>query len=190
MVDLSLLQSVSYIAGALGVCVAASYYVMTLRNAEREKRKQLILQKLPAFNREFYENHFYIFWNSHWTTPEEYQKKYGRDMEIQTRLWYILNTYNVLGILFQENLMSLDDIDKLYAPRWIIRMYEVAESFIKTNRLNYVNGKVAQPELMKPLEGLYLSLKARYPDVESFEEFCEFERRNRIDSSSNSSARS
>ncbi len=31
MVDLTLLQSVSYIAGALGVCVAAAYYVLNLR---------------------------------------------------------------------------------------------------------------------------------------------------------------
>jgi len=187
MVDLVLLQSVSYIAGALGVCVAAFYYVMMLRNAEKEKRKQLILQKLPAFNRDYYENHFYIFWNSNWTTPEEFQEKYGRNMEIQTRLWYILNTYNILGILYQEGLMSLDDIAKLYAPRWVCRMYEMSESFIKRNRLNYVNGRVAQPELMKPLEHLYLALKARYPDIESLEEFGEFERRSRIDASTNAS---
>jgi hypothetical protein len=30
MVDLALLQSVSYIAGALGVLVAAFYYIITL----------------------------------------------------------------------------------------------------------------------------------------------------------------
>jgi hypothetical protein len=187
MVDLALLQSVSYIAGALGVCVAASYYVMTLRNIEREKRKQLILQKLPSFSREHYENHFYIFWNSNWTTSEEYQKKYGRNMEIQTRLWQILNTYNILGILYQEGLMSLDDIAKLYAPRWILRMYEMSEYVIKANRLNYITGKVAQPELMKPLEDLYLALRTRFPDIETLEEFSEFEKRNQIESPMNSS---
>ena len=31
MVDLALLQSVSYIAGALGVCVAAGYYILNMR---------------------------------------------------------------------------------------------------------------------------------------------------------------
>jgi cyanate lyase len=38
MVDLSLLQSVSYIAGVLGVCVAAIYYVLTARNQNKARQ--------------------------------------------------------------------------------------------------------------------------------------------------------
>ena len=45
MVDLALLQSVSYIAGALGVCVAASYYVMNLRST----RARTIVEKLKSY---------------------------------------------------------------------------------------------------------------------------------------------
>jgi hypothetical protein len=49
MVDLSLLQSVSYIAGALGVCVAAVYYVINLRISQKNqeismKNQELILK--------------------------------------------------------------------------------------------------------------------------------------------------
>jgi hypothetical protein len=44
LVDLALLQSVSYIAGALGVCVAAVYYVMNLRISQRNQ--ELTLQAL------------------------------------------------------------------------------------------------------------------------------------------------
>ena len=46
MVDLSLLQSVSYIAGAMGVCVAAFYYVMMVRNMENVRKKDLVFQRL------------------------------------------------------------------------------------------------------------------------------------------------
>ena len=46
MVDLALLQSVSYIAGALGVCVAAIYYVMTLRISQRNQEVSLKTQEL------------------------------------------------------------------------------------------------------------------------------------------------
>ncbi|MCX6654156.1 MAG: hypothetical protein NTY03_03435 [Candidatus Bathyarchaeota archaeon] len=35
MVDLALLQSVSYIAGAIGVCVAAFYYALNIREQTR-----------------------------------------------------------------------------------------------------------------------------------------------------------
>ena len=41
MVDLALLQSVSYIAGALGVCVAAAYYVLNLRISQRNQELTL-----------------------------------------------------------------------------------------------------------------------------------------------------
>jgi hypothetical protein len=41
MVDLALLQSVSYIAGALGVCVAAFYYMFTLRTNQRNYKATL-----------------------------------------------------------------------------------------------------------------------------------------------------
>jgi hypothetical protein len=38
MVDLALLQSVSYIVGALGVCVAAIYYMMNLQITRRKMK--------------------------------------------------------------------------------------------------------------------------------------------------------
>jgi hypothetical protein len=41
MVDLALLQSVSYIAGALGVCVAAIYYLMNLKISQRNQELSL-----------------------------------------------------------------------------------------------------------------------------------------------------
>jgi hypothetical protein len=46
MVDLALLQSVSYIAGALGVCVAAAYYVMNLRLSQKNQELTLKTQEL------------------------------------------------------------------------------------------------------------------------------------------------
>jgi hypothetical protein len=48
MVDLALLQSVSYIAGALGVCVAAVYYVMNLRISQRNQELSLKAQETSA----------------------------------------------------------------------------------------------------------------------------------------------
>jgi hypothetical protein len=41
MVDLALLQSVSYMAGALGVCVAAIYYILNLRISQRNQELTL-----------------------------------------------------------------------------------------------------------------------------------------------------
>lgn len=41
MVDLLTLQSVSYVAAAVGVCVAAAYYVMNLRVQQSNMKSTL-----------------------------------------------------------------------------------------------------------------------------------------------------
>jgi hypothetical protein len=46
LVDLIVLQSVSYVAAAIGVFVAAVYYVMTLRTTQRNMRMTLETRKL------------------------------------------------------------------------------------------------------------------------------------------------
>jgi hypothetical protein len=45
MVDLSLLQSISYMAGALGVCIAAIFYVLNLRVSQRNQELMLKAQQ-------------------------------------------------------------------------------------------------------------------------------------------------
>jgi hypothetical protein len=53
MVDLALLQSMSYIAGALGVCVAAFYYVMTLRVQQNNMKTTLDTRYAQTFTQWF-----------------------------------------------------------------------------------------------------------------------------------------
>jgi hypothetical protein len=52
MVDLELLQSVSYMAGALGVCVAAIYYVLNLRISQKNQEISLKNQELSLKTQE------------------------------------------------------------------------------------------------------------------------------------------
>ena len=66
MVDLALLQSVSYIAGALGVGVAAIYYVMTLRVTQRSMKNTLETRQIQMFMNiysQFWGREFQRQWN-------------------------------------------------------------------------------------------------------------------------------
>lgn len=49
MVDLQLLQSVSYMVGALGVGVAAVYYIMTLRAQQENMKNTLLTRQTQLF---------------------------------------------------------------------------------------------------------------------------------------------
>lgn len=46
MVDLALLQSISYIVGALGVCIAAIFYVLKLRISQRNMKQTLETRRI------------------------------------------------------------------------------------------------------------------------------------------------
>jgi hypothetical protein len=171
---LSTLQSISYIAGATGVCIAAFYYIQILRNAEREKRRQMIMQKLPTFSREYYEDYLTIRYTD-FDTPEEYYSKYSRKPEVESKIWHLLNIYNVLGILYEEGLMSLEDIAKRYTPRWIIRAYERFEFMILGARSAF-QGRDNYPELFLPLEHLYHATRERYPGIAGWKDVSEWEK--------------
>ena len=49
MVDIVLLQSLSYVAAAIGVCVAAFYYVMTLR-VQQANMKEAMNSRRATFS--------------------------------------------------------------------------------------------------------------------------------------------
>jgi hypothetical protein len=75
LVDLALLQSISYIAGAFGVCVAAIYYVMTLRTqqtnlktTQETRQMQLYIQALQETRtREFVRDWIEITYHQNFT---------------------------------------------------------------------------------------------------------------------------
>jgi hypothetical protein len=155
MVDLALLQSVSYMAGAIGVCVAAAYYVMNLRNAERDRQRQTILLKLPPINREYYEWNLQIRNNP--TPPErEWDTKIRVTPELESKIQYIMNIYGTVGLLYGKGLMSLEEVADLYSPGWMISWYHMFEFLIDRIRAVY-------PDYLAHYERLVGDLNSRYP---------------------------
>jgi len=115
------LQSVSYIAGALGVCVAAAYYVMNLRISQRNQELNLKAQQQSAdtrqaqflmqiFNtineKEFQRDWMEMLWSWKWKDYDEYIEKYGTDPEKVAQLNHILQTYEGLGVLLENKLVD------------------------------------------------------------------------------------
>jgi len=160
MVDLAEIQAAYYMVAATGVLVAAGYYVMNIRNAARDRRKQMIMMKLPPMTREYYE------WNhqvrNSWSGPEEFDEKYRLDPVLESKVWYIMNIYGILGQLYVEGMMSLEEVAQGYSPGWLIGWWEVFEFYIK--RIRYTSeGEAAYPEYLDSYERLVNDLKRRYP---------------------------
>ena len=167
MVELVVLQSLSYMAGALGVCVAAIYYVMSIRNAEKARRREIIFRKLPNQDRYYYDAFYTVAKMTDFNTPEEFREKYNYwvNHDAWCKLMYILNNYNLVGMLLTEKLASPEEIFQIYPPNMFVGFYEKFEFVVKRNRVN-LSGEEANPDFFKSLEMLYMEAKRRYPKLE------------------------
>ncbi len=83
MVDLALLQSVSYIAGALGVCVAAIYYLINLRETLRNRRlafSQNVVQNMQNLE---WQQRFMEVMNMHWIDFDDFVKRFDSSVNVE-----------------------------------------------------------------------------------------------------------
>jgi len=167
MVELVVLQSLSYMAGALGVCVAAVYYVMNIRNAEKARRREIIFRKLPTQDRYYYDAFYTVAKMTDFNTPKEFREKYNIwvNHDAFCKLMYILNNYNLVGMLLTEKLASPEEIFQIYPPNMLVPFYEKFEFIVKRNRIN-LSGEEANPDFFRSLETLYMEAKRRYPKLE------------------------
>ncbi len=142
LVDLALLQSVSYIAGALGVCVAAFYYVMVLSEQRRNtklnletRQSQLFMQVYTqTLSRDFIKQ-WYGVKDFEYRGFEDFEKRYGPDTNPEFFYGYtsIGNYLEGLGVLVNRGIMDItlvNDMMGSYAVWWWRKM----EPYIKEDR--------------------------------------------------------
>jgi hypothetical protein len=145
MVDLALLQSVSYIAGASGVCIAAVFYVLNLRISQRNMKATLETRKLSFVTSitsqllsEEGQRRYGELMNMEWTDYGDFERKYGSDNNLDNyaKRMSIWNLYNTLGMLLRERLIepkllySINNIDPLF-------MWSKFKDVIAENRRRY-----------------------------------------------------
>jgi len=157
MVDVSLLQSLSYVAAAIGVCVAAFYYVSMIRNMEKIRRRDMVFQKLNINTLEHYKVLFDVQKMVDWDTFEEFERKYSYwvNTEARAKVQYLMNHYNGIGILLKEGIVEAVEVYKQYSPDQIVALYEKFKLYLDRYQYEYMDG----------FRFLYGETKRRYPDA-------------------------
>ena len=122
MVDLALLQSISYMAGAIGVCIAAIFYILNLRISQRNMRQTLETRKLQfvtsitsqLISEEGHRRYFELL-NMEWKDYDDFERKYGSDYNLDNaaKRLNVWKTYNTLGMLVREKLIEPEVIYKI-----------------------------------------------------------------------------
>jgi hypothetical protein len=158
MVDLVLLQSVSYIAGALGVCIAAIFYVLNLRISQRNMKAntetrqfQLLMQlSAPSYTKEGFRNWF-EFANMEWKDYDDFEKKYGADANPESLLVreFMIGWFNKTGLLLRYGMIDRMLLYDFLGPDYITLWNKYGE-IIRTQRELY-----SWPEFARDWEYLY-----------------------------------
>jgi hypothetical protein len=110
MVDLALLQSGSYIAGALGVCVAAVYYVMNLRETVKNRRAVTSNNVQQLFLTEEWQQRFLEVMSIQWRDFEDFKKKYDSSVNpgSYVKRNSLLVQYDNVGRQYRSGVIDLD----------------------------------------------------------------------------------
>jgi hypothetical protein len=114
MVDLALLQSVSYIAGAVGVLVAAVFYILNMRETTRNRRMALTNTLLQNFTSEEGSRRWVELMQMEWKDFDDYLRKY--DSSVNPDNYAKRNmTWNTCDIIGYQYLSGQLDLGTLWS---------------------------------------------------------------------------
>ena len=137
MVDLVVLQSLSYVAAAIGVLVAAVFYIMNLRETTKNRRitfTNSVMQQL--FSEEGVRRELDCY-TMQWTDFEDFKRKYDalvnpESYSKRVSLWLM---YDSLGYLYKSGLIDLDTVANV-GGGWLLwdwlKFKPVIEEYRKT----------------------------------------------------------
>jgi hypothetical protein len=113
MVELVVLQSLSYMAGALGVCIAAIYYMVNLREMNKNRRITLTTTMMQPFMTEEGVRQLIDLINMEWSDLDDFKNRYDSRVnpESYAKRISIWNICENCGRLYREGLL---DIETLY----------------------------------------------------------------------------
>jgi hypothetical protein len=162
MVDLALLQSVSYIAGALGVCVAAIYYIMTLRVQQTNMKNTLDTRQaqlfMPIYST-YYSDDFIrarteiMKWK--WDSYDDYMSKYSYESNPDAYVMWrkVFGYLEGLGVLVRRELIDPSLIDDLMSGA-VVSYWEKFGPFTVEQRR-----RMDFPQVGEQIEYLYGKIK-------------------------------
>ena len=147
MVDLVMLQSVSYIAGATGVAIAAIFYVLNLRISQRNMKQTLETrqaQMLMSLYQKWSEPEFQEAWDTlltvEYSSFDDYMSKYGAqsnpDFYRKTRI--LSPFFEGLGVFVKRGFIDSALVDDMMSGYVVTFWQKLGPFFLEERkRLNY-----------------------------------------------------
>ena len=150
-------EFLAIILTGLGLSASILYYASVLKNSEKARRKDIIFQSHTPRSPEYFELFMKVIQMHDYTSRKEYEEKYTEEQRVQAN--YLFSHFNVIGVLFLDNIATGDEIFQIYPPHAVILLWEALEPMIQ-----YLRVDVSNADFLKPFEALYHEARRRTPN--------------------------
>jgi hypothetical protein len=169
MIELSVIRD---LVAIFGVLAGFSYYVLTVRNNQRNQRQQLETRQAQLFmqaygiftEKEFQKNWFEMVYQWYWDDYDDFMAKYGpqTNSEEASKWGSVLAYFESLGVFVEQKLIDIELVSRLGSYNIINCWEKFSPVFEEYTR------RSGDPYTYDYLEWLYNELKTKrhvVPDV-------------------------
>jgi len=161
MIELSMIRD---LVAIFGVIAGFSYYVLTVRSAQKTRELTLKAQKQTADTRQaqlliqiynhlledkFQTQYIDLLFRYEWEDYDDYREKFGDDMEFRAKLNYVCSFFEGVGVLVYRNLLDPQLVDDLMSS-YVFQVWEKMGPIIKETQI-----RRNRPEFYDKFEYLY-----------------------------------
>ncbi len=143
MVELSLIRD---FLACFGVIAGFSYYVLTVRASQRNRRQTLETRQISlidnivtrSMNEQGFRNFFELL-RCEWTDFEDFSKKYGSEnnVEATAKRFSVWQDYNLIGLMLRKGLVEADDLFDM-GVQGVTFLWEKYKLIIEEERKRYL----------------------------------------------------
>jgi len=155
MIDLAMLQVVRDLVAIFGVIAGFTYYVMTVRNAQRSRQAQMLMQLHQSkYDKEGTTAYFTLL-NQSWNDFNDYWENVGGmgNIEFNSLLETQMSYFEGLGVLVRDNVVNVNTVYDMMGRR-IVSIWMKYETVIKGLRKLEVGGPGPGPDYSENFEYL------------------------------------
>jgi hypothetical protein len=177
MVEITL-PIVLQILQTVGILVGIAYYLLIMRNSQRNQELTLKAQEhaletrqlqiyhavfQPAQIREWMLAYVDVVYNQEWDDYEDFIRKYGpkTNPEAYTSVVQVLELWQMMGMYVENNALDIELVNK-HSGRAAMRVWEKLEPFVRGFRV-WTNN----PMHWHSFEYLYDEMKKLYPQEQT-----------------------
>jgi hypothetical protein len=133
MVDITLLQSISYMAAAVSLFVGAVYYIMNLRFAAQTRQAQLFMQLYDRFHDTvFWKQYADIIFKTDWKDMNDFWNKYGPENTEAFAEWMSFGTYFTgIGVMLKRRMINVGVVNDLIGD-YVIWVWDKWKTLLDT----------------------------------------------------------